>query len=79
MKYINVVDTCHEAQNLIDKYCSDAHVEILRHSFPICGTDCLHERDTYISYHQEKESSLSDESSSTMYNSPIMDIYNGHI
>ena len=34
MKYINVVDTCHEAQNLIDKYCSDAHVEILKHSFP---------------------------------------------
>ena len=28
-----MVDTCHEAQNLIDKYCSDAHVEILRHSF----------------------------------------------
>ena len=73
MKYPNVVDTCHEAQNLIDKYCSDAHVEILKHSFPYC----LHERDTYISYHQEKESSLYDESSSTMYNSPIMDIYNG--
>ena len=34
MKYPNVVDTCHEAQNLIDKYCSDAHVEILKHSFP---------------------------------------------
>ena len=34
MKYPNVVDTCHEAQNLVDKYCSDAHVEILKHSFP---------------------------------------------
>ena len=34
MKYINVVDACHDAQNLIDKYCSDAHVEIIRHNFP---------------------------------------------
>ena len=34
MKYANLVDTCHEAQNLIDEYCSDAHVEILKHSFP---------------------------------------------
>ena len=34
MKYPNLVDTCHKAQNLIDKYCSDAHVEILKHSFP---------------------------------------------
>ena len=34
MKYPNLVDTCHKAQNLIDNYCSDAHVEILKHSFP---------------------------------------------
>ena len=34
MKYPNLVDTCHKAQNLIDKYCSDAHVEILKHSLP---------------------------------------------
>ena len=33
---------CHEAQNLIDKYCSDAHVEISD-----IITDCLHERDTF--------------------------------
>ena len=41
--------------------------------------DCLHERDTYISYHQEKKPSLSDESSTKMYHSPIMDIYTGYI
>ena len=78
MKYINVVDTCHEAQNLIDKYCSDAHVEILKHSFPYV-VRIVFMKETYILYHQEKDSSLSDERSSTMYNSPIMDIYNGHI
>ena len=70
MKYPNLVDTCHKAQNLIDEYCSDAHVEILKHSFPYVVRIVLMKE-------QEKESSIYDESSSTMYNSPIMDIYNG--
>ena len=34
MKYPNLVDTCHKVQNLINEYCSDAYVEILKHSFP---------------------------------------------
>lgn len=29
-----MVEACHRAQNLIDEYSSDAHVEILKHTFP---------------------------------------------
>ena len=39
--------------------------------FPMWYEWCLHERDTYISYHQEKKPSLSDGSSTKMYHSVI--------